>query len=485
MKTRGRPRHPDVLTPREWEVLTLVREGLTNPQIAERMGITLDAAKYHVSEILSKLHLGSREEAAAWRPEPPQVAVMRPSWANALGHWWQVIAGTAGAGVAVAAVAGLGVLAYGVIKTESADETSVGAAPSATAAPGPAVRAEAEQIIAEGNLSTFAATESGSLLTVWHNCDFQLDTDCDGAWRLGTGSQTVATGMVGHGTARMGAYASGDVFVTACFCDDSGALEWSLIAEDGTVSPLTDCRDATWSTPTEPGRMFWGWDKFVDTVAGTICDMGRLGLNPDDGDAVFTAEGTLWALVNNEPDPDTLTIGRYDGAQWSYYQLASKAATWTSLLAAAGSTVAVLQETEPTTEEDGQLVAAGQFVGLAVTTDDGATWSQVDNPDVLERDLPFATFVPEHPLFSGYTSMAFAGESTLYVADGRGYLWRSTDFATFSRVLVPFDVSDLTSTGDAVIARIDDGTCSFPAACQLNDLVRISADGSVEPITAR
>ena len=41
-----RPAHPDTLTPREQEVLALLREGLTNPQIAERLSITLDGAKY-------------------------------------------------------------------------------------------------------------------------------------------------------------------------------------------------------------------------------------------------------------------------------------------------------------------------------------------------------------------------------------------------------------------------------------------------------
>jgi hypothetical protein len=71
--------------------------------------------------------------------------------------------------------------------------------------------------------------------------------------------------------------------------------------------------------------------------------------------------------------------------------------------------------------------------------------------------------------------MAFAGTSVLYVADGRGDLWRSTDFTTFSQVEVPGSVSELKSADDAVIARLDDG----------NDLVRISADGSVEPIAAR
>src|SRR5216110_1179246 len=68
MKRRGRPRHPDILTPREWEVLALLRDRLANPEIAERMGITRDAVKYHVSEILSKLGVSSREEAALWRP---------------------------------------------------------------------------------------------------------------------------------------------------------------------------------------------------------------------------------------------------------------------------------------------------------------------------------------------------------------------------------------------------------------------------------
>jgi DNA-binding CsgD family transcriptional regulator len=477
MKTRGRPRHPDVLTLRQWEVLTLVREGLTNPQIAERLGITMDAAKSHVSEILSRLELSSREEAAAWRPEPPPAPVMRPSWANALGHWWPSFARIAGAGAMVAAVAGLGVIAYGVINSEGAEEPTVGAAPSATAAPA-LDSAGAEQIVAEGNLASFAATESGAVFTVWRTCESRDDTDC-AAWRLGTGAQTQATGIAGHGNADIAAYASGDVFVFVIVSpfDDSGG--WSLIAQDGTASPLTACRDATWSTPTEPGRMFAGHDKFVDTAAGTICDARRIGLEPDDGDAVFTAEGTLWTLVNNEPDPDTLTIGRYDGAQWRYYDLASQAATWTSVLAAADSSVAVLQGTDPT-NEDGELVRAGQFLGLAVTTDDGATWSQV-----LAQELPFATFVPESPVFALYTSMAFAGESTLYVADGHGYLWRSTDFATFDRVLVPFDVSDLRSAGQAVIARVDDGTCSFPVECQLNDLVRISADGTWEPIIAR
>ncbi|MCH8814733.1 MAG: helix-turn-helix transcriptional regulator [Chloroflexi bacterium] len=40
MGKRGRPKHPDILTPREWEVLELLRDGLTNEQIGERLGVS-------------------------------------------------------------------------------------------------------------------------------------------------------------------------------------------------------------------------------------------------------------------------------------------------------------------------------------------------------------------------------------------------------------------------------------------------------------
>ncbi len=138
MKRKGRPPHPDVLTPREWDVLTLMREDLTNQQIAERLGISFDAAKYHVAEILSKLGLESREEAAAWQPEPPERPVLRPAWARALapiaGLWraWPIAARIAGATVVAAAAGGLGVLAYGVLRSGGDADDDI-ARPTATA----------------------------------------------------------------------------------------------------------------------------------------------------------------------------------------------------------------------------------------------------------------------------------------------------------------------------------------------------------------
>jgi NarL family two-component system response regulator LiaR len=57
------------LTDREMEVLKLIAKGYTNSRIAEQLVISLGTVKGHVSNILSKLHLADRTEAAvyAWR----------------------------------------------------------------------------------------------------------------------------------------------------------------------------------------------------------------------------------------------------------------------------------------------------------------------------------------------------------------------------------------------------------------------------------
>lgn len=58
-----------LLSPRELEVLTLLAEGLSNGEIGRRLGIGESTVKTHVSNLLAKLEVSDRTQAAvqAWR----------------------------------------------------------------------------------------------------------------------------------------------------------------------------------------------------------------------------------------------------------------------------------------------------------------------------------------------------------------------------------------------------------------------------------
>jgi DNA-binding NarL/FixJ family response regulator len=55
-----------VLTPREREILPLLAQGLSNPEIAAYLVISAKTAEHHVGSILRKLNLRRRSEAAAF-----------------------------------------------------------------------------------------------------------------------------------------------------------------------------------------------------------------------------------------------------------------------------------------------------------------------------------------------------------------------------------------------------------------------------------
>ncbi len=58
--------HLDELTPRELNVLTHIARGRSNHEIASELSISEQTVKTHVSNILSKLHLADRTQAAIY-----------------------------------------------------------------------------------------------------------------------------------------------------------------------------------------------------------------------------------------------------------------------------------------------------------------------------------------------------------------------------------------------------------------------------------
>jgi two-component system, NarL family, response regulator LiaR len=61
-----KPYKPGIdLTEREKEVLALLVDGLTNPEISEKLYVSKSTVKFHVSSILNKLQVSSRTEAVA------------------------------------------------------------------------------------------------------------------------------------------------------------------------------------------------------------------------------------------------------------------------------------------------------------------------------------------------------------------------------------------------------------------------------------
>jgi two-component system, NarL family, response regulator LiaR len=60
------PEGPEMLTPRETDVLRLVAEGKANKEIARSLAITEQTAKSHVHSILGKLGMLSRTQAAVY-----------------------------------------------------------------------------------------------------------------------------------------------------------------------------------------------------------------------------------------------------------------------------------------------------------------------------------------------------------------------------------------------------------------------------------
>lgn len=82
---RGRPRHPDVLTPTEWSVLDMYRHGLSRKYIAARRGTSEYAVRYHLRNIAGKLGIDGTRELRHW-PGLPATSPLKTADQRARRH---------------------------------------------------------------------------------------------------------------------------------------------------------------------------------------------------------------------------------------------------------------------------------------------------------------------------------------------------------------------------------------------------------------
>lgn len=66
LTARSNGQAPGQLTPREAEVLILVRKGLANKQIARRLGISERTVKAHLTSVFQRIGVQDRTQAALW-----------------------------------------------------------------------------------------------------------------------------------------------------------------------------------------------------------------------------------------------------------------------------------------------------------------------------------------------------------------------------------------------------------------------------------
>lgn len=73
------PESPEKLTERETEVLRLIAKGLSNKDIAMQLVVSEKTVKTHVSNVLAKLHLPSRTQAALYALREGLVSLDEPT----------------------------------------------------------------------------------------------------------------------------------------------------------------------------------------------------------------------------------------------------------------------------------------------------------------------------------------------------------------------------------------------------------------------
>lgn len=154
-----------VLTAKQREVLDLIGKGRTNPEIAEELGISLDGAKWHVSELLTKLGVDTRDEAASWWRQQHSLATRLRAIASFATLKWLA----AGVGVAAAAVAAIAILVLIASGEDEGRELALVGDPTVipTVDPDATVTPPAQACTPSTSVLTSASTTDERFVSAW------------------------------------------------------------------------------------------------------------------------------------------------------------------------------------------------------------------------------------------------------------------------------------------------------------------------------
>ncbi len=321
---RERLRTDYAWTARQKQVLELIERGRSNTEIAEELGLSLAGAKWHVSEILSKLQADQREEAAEyWRRynglAPRFERIFRGIATGGSALKW------AGGSAAVLAAGAAAVAIVAIAINQSSDEPAASSQP--TAVP-----------------TADAGVQTGATPTV------------SGDTVNGVPVQKLAIGSPGRG----GSVFPRDValfYTQTCYACDGGFgdLRRSYIDASGTVR--TEDLFASLRAASGGDVVNWKAESSMATIAATVCTRGYCGGVAEPSD---DAEQSLWHSSDG-------------GVSWA--KLRDVAAySWVGGFVDGD---VVLTTFDPNTEPKRRVWLASSGASLAAPVPDGALYGEV------------------------------------------------------------------------------------------------------------
>ena len=370
------------LSPREKEVLSLVTKGRTNAEIASALGIAFDTVKYHVSGVLGKLGVDSREEAAAyWRSYTSVGGRLGRAWNALLGVFATKTAAIAGGSLAV--IAATAVVALAVALSLNGND--------------PSDKLSAEPSLPEPRVGTPSKLPAGGGMPLVDTGGtiFVPTTQGLGAFDPATG----ASGLVA-GTTRgpLGASPSGQVWTKGSGPNTLARIDGMSRAVAAEIELPFPIHDTTFIFATESNVWisFWAYDTVIKVAVATNSVESSTALEKPKG-ATF-AGGYLWVTLSRSDavvklDPVTMaSLALISLGTARENPSCGGCVSWA--YAAGDSLWAISTDPGQVTRIDtasgrvvGTLLLPGKLLPGFAAAGDGDAWVPVTRPGTVHGDL--------------------------------------------------------------------------------------------------